>query len=159
MEIFDDLLKFTVLDVIDIILVALLLYYVYKLIKGTVAINIFVGIVIIYLIFLLVDALQMKMLTKILGGFMSVGLIALIVVFQPEIRKFLLMIGSTNIGSKSGLTKRLNFLRTQAIHETEAETVVAACVKMGSSKTGALIVLERNNNLDFLLSTGDEMNI
>ena len=159
MEIFDDLLKFTVLDVIDIILVALLLYYIYKLIKGTVAINIFVGIVIIYLIFLLVDALQMKMLTKILGGFMSVGLIALIVVFQPEIRKFLLMIGSTNIGSKSGLTKRLNFLRTQAIHETEAETVVAACVKMGSSKTGALIVLERNNNLDFLLSTGDEMNI
>ena len=159
MEIFDDLLKFTVLDVIDIILVALLLYYVYKLIKGTVAINIFVGIVIIYLIFLLVDALQMKMLTKILGGFMSVGLIALIVVFQPEIRKFLLMIGSTNLGSKSGLTKRLNFLRTQAIHETEAETVVAACVKMGSSKTGALIVLERNNNLDFLLSTGDEMNI
>ncbi len=159
MEIFDDLLKFTVLDVIDIILVAILLYYVYKLIKGTVAINIFVGIVIIYLIFLLVDALQMKMLTKILGGFMSVGLIALIVVFQPEIRKFLLMIGSTNIGSKSGLTKRLNFLRTEAIHETEAETVVAACVKMGSSKTGALIVLERNNNLDFLLSTGDEMNI
>jgi len=159
LEIFDDLLNFTVLDVIDIILVALLLYYVYKLIKGTVAINIFVGIVIIYLIFLLVDALQMKMLTKILGGFMSVGLIALIVVFQPEIRKFLLMIGSTNLGSKSGLTKRLNFLRTQAIHETEAETVVAACVKMGSSKTGALIVLERNNNLDFLLSTGDEMNI
>tara|TARA_R110002073_G_scaffold336440_1_gene533368 strand:+ start:29238 stop:30023 length:786 start_codon:yes stop_codon:yes gene_type:complete len=159
LEIFDDLLKFTVLDVIDIILVAILLYYVYKLIKGTVAINIFVGIVIIYLIFLLVDALQMKMLTKILGGFMSVGLIALIVVFQPEIRKFLLMIGSTNIGSKSGLTKRLNFLRTEAIHETEAETVVAACVKMGSSKTGALIVLERNNNLDFLLSTGDEMNI
>ncbi|WP_347922508.1 diadenylate cyclase [Pontimicrobium sp. SW4] len=159
MEIFDDLLKFTVLDVIDIILVALLLYYVYKLIKGTVAINIFVGIVITYLIFLLVDALQMKMLTKILGGFMSVGIIALIVVFQPEIRKFLLMIGSTNIGSKSGITKRLNFLRTQAIHDTEAETVVAACVKMGSSKTGALIVLERNNNLDFLLATGDEMNI
>lgn len=159
MEIFDDLLKFTVLDVIDIILVALLLYYVYKLIKGTVAINIFVGIVITYLIFLLVDALQMKMLTKILGGFMSVGIIALIVVFQPEIRKFLLMIGSTNLGSKGGITKRLNFLRTQAIHETEAETVVAACVKMGSSKTGALIVLERNNNLDFLLSTGDEMNI
>jgi len=159
LEIFDDLLKFTVLDVIDVFLVALLLYYVYKLIKGTVAINIFVGIVITYLIFLLVDALQMKMLTKILGGFMSVGIIALIVVFQPEIRKFLLMIGSTNIGSKSGITKRLNFLRTKAIHDTEAEIVVAACVKMGSSKTGALIVLERNNNLDFLLSTGDEMNI
>lgn len=159
MEIFKDLLQFTVLDVIDIILVALLLYYAYRLIKGTVAINIFIGIVIIYLIFLLVDALQMKMLTNILGGFMSVGIIALIVVFQPEIRKFLLMIGSTNIGAKGGLMKKLNFLRTQAINATEAEVVVAACTKMGSSKTGALIVLERNNNLDFLASTGDQMNI
>ncbi len=159
MEIFDDLLKFTVLDVIDIILVALLLYYVYKLIKGTVAINIFVGIVISYLIYLLVDALQMKMLTKILGGFMSVGIIALIVVFQPEIRKFLLMVGSTKISKKGNLFKRLNFFKTQTINETEAAIVVAACVKMGSSKTGALIVLERNNNLDFLVNTGDEMNI
>ena len=159
MEIFDDLLKFTVLDVIDIILVALLLYYVYKLIKGTVAINIFVGIVISYLIYLLVDALQMKMLTRILGGFMSVGIIALIVVFQPEIRKFLLMIGSTNIGKRGKLFKRLNFLKTQTANETDAEIVVAACIKMGSSKTGALIVLERNNNLDFLVNTGDEMNI
>jgi len=159
LEIFDDLLKFTVLDVIDIILVALLLYYVYKLIKGTVAINIFVGIVISYLIYLLVDALQMKMLTKILGGFMSVGIIALIVVFQPEIRKFLLMIGSTNISKSGKLFKRLNFLKTQAGNSTDAEIIVAACTKMGSSKTGALIVLERNNNLDFLVTTGDEMNI
>ena len=159
MEIFDDLLKFTVLDVIDIVLVALLLYYVYKLIKGTVAINIFVGIVISYLIYLLVDALQMKMLTKILGGFMSVGIIALIVVFQPEIRKFLLMIGSANIGKRGKLYKRFNFLKTQTGNETDSSIVVAACTKMGSSKTGALIVLERNNNLDFLVSTGDEMNI
>lgn len=159
MEIFNDLLEFTVLDVIDIILVAFLLYYAYKLIKGTVAINIFIGIVVIYLIYLLVDALQMKMLTNILGGFMSVGIIALIVVFQPEIRKFLLMVGSTNIGAKGGFMKKLSFLRTQAINATEAEVVVAACTKMGSSKTGALIVLERNNNLDFLVSTGDEMNI
>ncbi|MDG1014907.1 MAG: TIGR00159 family protein, partial [Flavobacteriaceae bacterium] len=95
MDIFNDLLNFNVLDVIDIILVALLLYYVYKLIKGTVAINIFFGSVIFYLFYLLVDVLQMRMLSTLLGGFMSVGIIALIVVFQPEIRKFLLMIGST----------------------------------------------------------------
>lgn len=100
MEILKELLDFSVLDVIDIVLVALLLYYVYKLIRGTVAINIFIGIVIFYLFFLLVDTLEMRMLSKILGGFMSVGIIALIVVFQPEIRKFLLMIGSTNFGKK-----------------------------------------------------------
>lgn len=159
MEIFDDLLKFTVIDVIDIILVALLLYYVYKLIKGTVAINIFIGIIFIYLAWRLTTALNMELLSSIFGGFMSVGIIALIVVFQPEIRKFLLMVGSTNLASKGGFSKRFKFLKTKSINETEAEIVVAASVKMGSSKTGALIVLERNNNLDFLLATGDEMNI
>lgn len=159
MELFDDLLKFTVIDVIDIILVALLLYYVYKLIKGTVAINIFIGIIFIYLAWRLTSALNMELLSSIFGGFMSVGIIALIVVFQPEIRKFLLMVGSTNFASKGGFSKRFKFLRTQSLNETEAELVVNACVKMGSSKTGALIVLERNNNLDFLVATGDEMNI
>lgn len=159
MEIFDDLLEFTVIDVIDIILVALLLYYVYKLVKGTVAINIFIGIIFIYLAWRLTTALNMELLSSIFGGFMSVGIIALIVVFQPEIRKFLLMVGSTNFASKGGFSTRFNFLKTKSINETEAEIVVAACVKMGSSKTGALIVLERNNNLDFLLSTGDAMNI
>ncbi len=89
MEIFDELLKFSVVDVIDVILVAFLLYYVYKLVKGTVAINIFIGIVIIYLIWKLTQALQMQLLSNILGGFISVGMFALIVVFQQEIRKFL----------------------------------------------------------------------
>ena len=113
LDIFKDLLNFNALDIIDIILVAFLLYYVYKLIKGTVAINIFFGIVIFYLFYLLVDVLQMRMLSNILGGFMSVGIIALIVVFQPEIRKFLLMIGSTNFSKSGSLMKRFSFLKTQ----------------------------------------------
>lgn len=159
MEIFDDLLKFTIVDIIDVILVALLLYYVYKLVKGTVAINIFIGIVIIYFIYLITETLQMKMLSKILGGFMSVGLIALIVVFQQEIRKFLLMIGSTNFSKRGKFFKQLKFLKTESDSETDVDAIVNACNKMGASKTGALIVFERNNNLDFLTTTGDEMNI
>ena len=160
MNILKDLLDFNILDAIDIILVALLLYYVYKLIRGTVAINIFIGIVIFYLFFLLVDALEMRMLTRILGGFMSVGIIALIVVFQPEIRKFLLMIGSTNFGKKNGFFGRINFLANPVNQNmTDIDAIVDACVKMGSSKTGALLVLERNNNLDFLIETGEKMNI
>jgi diadenylate cyclase len=158
-DIFKDLLNFNVLDIIDIILVAFLLYYVYKLIKGTVAINIFFGIVIFYLFYLLVDVLQMRMLSNILGGFMSVGIIALIVVFQPEIRKFLLMIGSTNLSKSGSFMKRLNFVKSQGTNTTDAEIIVKACTKMGSSKTGALIVIERNNNLDFLVETGDNMKI
>ncbi|WP_188465966.1 diadenylate cyclase CdaA [Bizionia arctica] len=159
MEIFDDLLKFTIIDIVDVILVATLLYYVYKLVKGTVAINIFIGIVIIYFIYLLTEALQMKMLSKILGGFMSVGLIALIVVFQQEIRKFLLMVGSTNFSKRRKFFGKLKFLKTETDSLTDVESIVAACTKMSSTKTGALIVFECNNNLDFLLNTGDEMNI
>lgn len=159
MEIFDELLKFTIIDIIDVILVALLLYYIYKLVKGTVAINIFIGIVIIYFTYLITAALQMKMLSNILGGFMSVGLIALIVVFQPEIRKFLLMVGSTNFGKKKSLFKAFKFLKTEVSNTTNVEAIVLACNKMGSTKTGALIVFENNNNLDFLVNTGDEMNI
>ena len=160
MDILKDLLNFNILDTVDIILVALLLYYVYKLIRGTVAINIFIGIVIFYLFFLLVDALEMHMLTRILGGFMSVGIIALIVVFQPEIRKFLLMIGSTNLSRNGSLISRFQFLNGSIKKNgTDANAIIRACNKMASSKTGALIVLERNNNLDFLIETGDQMNI
>jgi len=139
--------------------VAFLLYYVYKLVKGTVAINIFIGIVIIYLIWKLTQALQMQLLSNILGGFMTAGMFALIVVFQQEIRKFLLMIGSTNFGKRRKFFRQLKFLKTEAFTETNVEAIVAACNRMSSSKTGALIVLERNNSLDFLTSTGDEMNI
>jgi len=101
----------------------------------------------------------MELLTGILGGFMKVGLIALIVVFQPEIRKFLLMVGSTNFSKRRKFLNQFKFLKTETNDETNVDAIVSACNKMGSSKTGALIVFERNNNLDFLTSTGDEMNI
>ena len=103
-------LKFNFVDAIDIILVGLLLFYFYKLVKGTVAINIFLGIVIIYLIFQLTSTLEMNVLSNILGNFISVGFFALIVVFQQEIRKFLLMIGSTNYTSRRSFLKYFNFL-------------------------------------------------
>lgn len=159
MEIFDTILNFSLVDIIDVVLVALLLYYVYKLVRGTVAINIFIGIVIIYIIWKITQALQMQLLSNILGGFISVGMFALIVVFQQEIRKFLLMIGSTNFVAKRKFLSQLKFLKTEGLSNTDIETIIAACTKMASTRTGALIVLERNNNLDFLINTGDEMNI
>lgn len=158
MEILETL-KFNIVDIIDVVLVAILLYYVYKLVKGTVAINIFVGIVIMYLIWKLTQALQMQLLSNILGSFLSVGMFALIVVFQQEIRKFLLMIGSANFGNRRKFFKQLKFLKTEGQTLTDVDTIIAACNKMSLSKTGALIVLERNNNLDFLVTTGDKMNI
>ena len=150
---------FGIIDFIDVFLVAILLYYVYKLVKGTVAVNIFIGIIIIYIVWRVTDILDMYMLHRIFDGFMKVGIIALIVVFQPEIRKFLLMVGSTNLSGRGKFFKKMTFLKTEAETETDINCIVNACQKMASSKTGALIVLERNNNLDFLTNTGDEMNI
>ena len=91
------LFSLRIVDVIDIILFAILLYEIYNLVKGTAAIRIFIGIIAVYLIWKIVKALQMQLLTEILGQFISVGVIALIVVFQPEIRQFLLMVGNTKI--------------------------------------------------------------
>ena len=97
-----EFLHFSFLDLLDIVLVAVLMYYIYRLVKGTVAINIFLGISIIFIIWKLTEALNMEMLSVILGKFLSGGVIALIIVFQQEIRKFLLMIGSTNFTTKRG---------------------------------------------------------
>ena len=154
-----QLWDFRLIDFIDVFLVAILLYYIYKLVKGTVAINIFIGILIIYFVWRLTDYLNMHMLYRIVDGFMKVGIIALIVVFQPEIRKFLLMVGSTNIGGKRRLFKSFKFLNNDIETTTDVKAILDACQSMSKSKTGALIVIERNNNLDFLVKTGDEMNI
>lgn len=159
MDFFNDIFNFDFIDYVDVVLVALLLYYIYKLVKGTVAINIFIGIIIIYLAWKLTDFLEMELLTSIFGGFIKVGIIALIVVFQPEIRKFLLMVGSTNFNRRRKFLKQLSFLKTETSDETDVDAIISACNKMSMSKTGALIVFERNNNLDFLSQSGDEMNI
>ena len=153
-----DFLNFRFLDVLDIILVALLLYYVYKLIRGTVAINIFLGIAIIYLIWKLTEVLKMDLLSDILGKFLGVGFIAMIIVFQQEIRKFLLVVGSTNFASRKGLMKNFSFLQSDEFITTDVNTLVKSCEEMAQSKTGALIVIERNSNLDFVKQSGDKMN-
>lgn len=153
-----DFLDFSILDALDIVLVAVLLYYVYKLLKGTVAINIFIGIALIVLIWKTTEALQMKMLSGLLGALLSLGAIAVLIVFQPEVRKFLLMLGSTNFANKRNFLKQLKFLNTEIHTNMDVEAIVNACDAMAKTKTGALIVLERTNNLDFVKSTGDRMN-
>jgi len=153
-----EYLNFNFLDFLDIILVAILLYSVYKLIRGTVAINIFLGIAIIYLIWKLTEALKMELLSDILGKFIGGGFIALIIVFQQEIRRFLLMLGSTNFTSKKNFLKQLNFLKSEMTESTNVSAIIDACKDMGKSKTGALIVIKRNNSLDFVKHTGDVMN-
>ena len=155
-----DFLEITFIDIIDIILVTVLLFYLYKLLRGTVAINIFLGIVIIYLIWKFTDVLNMNVLSNLLGKFISVGFFALIVVFQQEIRKFLLLLGSTNFATKKNILKYFKFLNnTDEIISLDIKTLILSCEKMSSEKTGAIIVIERENNLEFLKNTGDKTKI
>jgi uncharacterized protein (TIGR00159 family) len=154
-----DFLDFSFIDIIDILLVAVLLFYVHKLLKGTVAINIFIGITILLLIWQLTKALKMELLSNILGGFMGVGSIALIVVFQPEMRKFLLMLGSTKFSRRGGFFSKIKFLKTDFVSQDDLDSIIEACQNLAKTKTGALIAIERNNKLDFAKESGDLMNL
>ncbi len=155
-----DFYSIRIIDIIDIVLVAILLYYVYKLVKGTVAINIFIGIVIVYAIWKITELMGMTLLSKILGGFLGAGMFALIVVFQQEIRRFLLLLGSTNFASGGNFFKRFNLLsKEDDTVTTNLSALINALKTMSTTKTGALIVIKRNNNLDFVKQTGDAMQI
>ena len=148
-----DFIDFSFIDIIDILLVALLLFYLYKLVRGTVAINIFIGIVIIYLIWKLTDLLSMDVLSNILGNFISVGFFALIVVFQQEIRRFLLLLGSTNFTNRRNVIRYFKFLnQSQGSLNLNLDVFINSCFEMSKNKTGAIIVLKRTNTLDFILN-------
>lgn len=154
-----DFLDLRILDIVDILLIAALLYYFYKLVKGTVAVNIFIGIIIIYMVWLLTKLLQMEMLSNVLGEFIGVGMFALIVVFQQEIRKFLLMIGSTNFARRKRFFQTLRLIKDDVETSNDVESIIRACEAMGKTNTGALIVIQRNTGLDFVKNSGDSMKI
>ncbi|MEI6852129.1 MAG: diadenylate cyclase CdaA [Bacteroidota bacterium] len=150
-----DFLEFQFTDILDVILVAVLLYQLYRLMRGTVAINIFLGIVTIYFIWKLVNALQMDLLSEILGQFVSVGVIALIIVFQREIRQFLLLIGTPRF-----LTRKQKWLafwkgNVQKTGYLQIEPILDACKEMSVTNTGALIIITRNDDLFEFVNTGE----
>lgn len=153
-----DFITLRILDVIDIILVAFLLYQIYRLIRGTVAINIFIGIFSVYLIWLIVKALNMQLLSTILGQFMGVGMIALIIVFQQEIRRFLLIIGSRYKFDKHFSFEGLMTGKYNVITQEKIEEVITVCYKLSLSKTGALISLTRKSELINFTSRGELLN-
>jgi uncharacterized protein (TIGR00159 family) len=148
----DLFIQVRVLDIIDILLVALLFFWFYRILRGTSAISIFLGIVAIFLIWQVVKALQMELLSTILGAFVSVGFIALIIIFQPEIRRFLFTIGAQARESK--LMRRFKFLKMSEKASLNIDAITQACINMSEIKQGALILLTRKNNLDDIVSTG-----
>lgn len=145
-------IQFKITDLIDILLVAVILFQFYKWLKGTAAVRIFIGLMILFVIWKAVSLFQLNMLTEILGQFVSVGVILLIVVFQPELRKFLLYVGNTEVlkWARFYIRGRSN----TSEYGDDFEAIVRACERMAASKTGALMVFARNTPLDDFLATG-----
>ncbi|MBC7412863.1 MAG: TIGR00159 family protein [Bacteroidia bacterium] len=152
------IIPFSWIDALDILLVAMLLYQLYKLIRGTVAINISLGIVALYLLWLLVKALNMQLLETILGQFIGVGFIALIIVFQQEIRRFLLLLGTNDFFKKFSLNLFAATASSASDNKLDVLAFIKACKTMSESNTGAIVVLTKSSTLDFYVSTGDVIN-
>ena len=146
----------TALDIIDILLVAIILFQLYRLIRGTAAFSIFIGIFFIYLFWLIVRALNMELISALLGQVIGVGVIALIIVFQQEVRRFLLVIGNRYISSGRFSLGRFFFsVKEEPGSPREAEEIVRACETMASKRTGALIVIGRKSSLDIFSEGGE----
>lgn len=154
-----EFIHIELIDIIDITMVALLIYQTYKLMRGTAALNIFTGILVFYFIWLIVRALKMELLAAILGQVIGVGVIALIVLFQQEIRRFLLKLGTTYMDSRNKLRIISAILGTRSDKPslTLLDEVTNACRSMSENGTGALIVLAKSSSLEFVIETGDRI--
>lgn len=141
-------------DILDIVLVSLLLYQLYKLVRGSVAFRIFLGFVTMYMVYWVVRALEMELLSAILGQFIGVGVLALIILFQQELRKFLLMVGRSTFLRDSGL---LNLFLGKKVAQQQAmlQPVLDAARSMSNSETGALIVFAKTDELRYFEENGD----
>ena len=148
--------EFGLKDIIDIISVAMMLYYIYRLMRESRSLNVFIGIMLFILIWLFVSqVLEMRLLGSILDKLVSVGVIALIVIFQEDIRKFLY-----ELGTQKGMRRLVNFFKSNKVKEKEVDRetiipIVMACMSMSKKYVGALIVIERGVPLNDIVDTGD----
>ncbi len=147
------------IDILDIFLVALLIFYIYKLIRGTAAMSIFIGIIIVYFIWVLVKSLHMELISAIMGQVLGVGVIAIIVIFQQEIRRFLLHLGTNSLSNKhTGFLARTIFgQRGKSMPLKSLDELTSAVRKMSETKTGALIVMTHVSSLEYVTETGDRI--
>ncbi|MGP1515245.1 MAG: diadenylate cyclase CdaA [Bacteroidales bacterium] len=153
LDIIQSLPTFKIIDFIDVFVVAILLFFVFKMIKGTNAISIVVGFFILYIIWKVVSILGMRIMSEILGQFISLGLMALIVIFQPEIRRFLVMLGSRGFAKRS---RKFFFWKTNnIIKNLNVNAIVQACGHMSQTYTGALIICCKENKLDSVIKSGE----
>lgn len=151
---------YSVLDVIDIVLVILLLIEMYRLVRGTLGINIFFGMLLIYGAYLLVKFVKLNLLTEIIGQFVNAGVIALLIVFQPEIRRFLLKLGKAGLGDRENLWDLIRGNKKQRTKQQDHDVIeiVNALEHFSTKKTGALMVFFSTFKLNDFNSPGVKIN-
>ena len=150
------MLDFGIKDAIDILCVALGLYYVFRLMKESSAVNIFSGILIFLVVWLLVSQVfEMRLLGTLLDKLVSMGGLALIILFQEEIRRFFSSIGTHH---KVDVLLRLLGKKKSDVHREDVMPIVMACMSMAKQKVGALIVIERKVGLNEYIRSGDIIN-
>ncbi len=128
------------------------------MVRGTAAVNVLIGLALIYVIWIIVRAFELTLLGSILGKFINVGFIAILVVFQQEIRKFLLYIGSNEFVKNRNWKTILSFSNHEVVssrYTLDDEALISACYSMSESKTGALIIVSRKSDLKFYVNTGE----
>ncbi|MBG8556198.1 diadenylate cyclase CdaA [Hymenobacter guriensis] len=140
------------LDVVDVLLVTVLFYQLYKLLTGSVALKVFLGLMSIYLLYLVVRAAGMELLTSILGQFMSVGVLASIILFQQEIRRFLLNIGKATTFERM---RMFAWRRDTTAEKMNITPFVEAAKSLAGKNTGALIAFTQGSDLQFFADSGD----
>lgn len=145
-----DFIPFTFIDFIDIFFVALIMFGLYRMTRGTNAPYILSGIIIIYIVWVVVRALNMELLSSILGQIVSVGVLAIIIVFQPELRSFLQMIGMR----RKGFYFINRIFNSHDSAGPNLTPIVSACTDMSENKTGALIVLAQQSDLRDIIDGG-----
>ncbi len=145
-------------DILDIVLVAYLFYRLYMLLKGTVAINIFAGILTVWAIWWIVKALDMQLLSTILGQFISLGVLALIIVFQQELRRFFLVIGTEYLKNINLSIEHIFSKILKEEEEVKIYSIAVACINMAKKRTGALIVISNNSTLEAYSAEGTVIN-
>lgn len=151
-----DFIRITFIDILDIVLVAMLLYYLFKVLRGTHAMSILSGILLLYVIYIVVRALNMELLTSIIGSLTSIGFIALVIIFQPEIRRFLQVLGNKSRDRQKTFLGRIFDFKgaNKAIDLEYINPIVSACGDMSATKTGALIVIRRDGNIEEIIDSG-----
>ena len=156
-----DFIQMSFTDILDIILLGLIIFVAFRWLKGSSAISIFVAIVSLYLVRVLVSALNMRLIEAILNMILDVGVLAFIVIFQPEIRKFLTRLGNRYMSNPQGkalVDKILGRNKNHGEYAEEVNNITEACRRMSEEKTGALIVIAHTTALDDIISTGDRIN-